>query len=118
MENVEEKPKRTRKKKAVEPETVEQEPATVQDAEASLQEMPAEASVTVSKAKEKPKANAYTVKVKASLLNLRERPEANARIIGVAKHNDRLTVIDDLDEGWGKLESGYVLLKFTERVDG
>lgn len=39
MENME-KPKRTRRKKEVEPEAVEQETATVQDAQASLQESP------------------------------------------------------------------------------
>lgn len=112
MENVEQKPKRTRRK------AVEQEPATVQDAEASLQEKPVKAAVSRSKAKEAPKPTAYTVKVKASLLNVRERPEAMARIIGVAKHNSNLNVIDELDDGWGKLENGgYVLLKYTERDD-
>lgn len=76
------------------------------------------ASVSRSKAKEAPKPTAYTVKVKASLLNVRERPELTARIIGVAKHNANLTVIDELDNGWAKLDDGtYVLLKFTERND-
>ena len=118
MENVEEKPKRTRKKKAVEPETVEQEPATVQDAEVSLREMPMEASVIDSKAAEAPKANTRTVKVNASLLNVRERPEAMSRIKGVVKHNQVLAIADELDDGWGKLaDGGYIMMKFTERVD-
>lgn len=110
--NEETKPKRTRRK------AVEQETATVQEAEASLQENRAEASVSRSKAKEAPKANAYTVKVGASLLNVRERPEAMARIKGVVKHNQVLEIIDELDDGWGKIEGGYVRLEFTERVDG
>lgn len=101
------KPKRTRRKpKAVEP--------TV---EAKAVETVSEEPVIKSKAAYKPKANKYTGKVIASLLNVREKPEINAAVFYAVNYNDKLVIVDE-NNGWGKLENGgFVMLKFIKKVD-
>lgn len=110
IEETKPKAKRTRRKKAVEPvvETV---------SEAPEPETAPEAPVIKSKAVSKPKANKYTGKVIASLLNVREKPEINAAVFYAVNYNDKLVIVDEIN-GWGKLENGgFVMLKFIKKVD-
>ncbi len=107
------KAKRTRRKKAVEPvvETVSAIP------EVGVVKTTSEEPAIKSKAVSKPKANKYTGKVIASLLNVREKPEMNAAVLYAVNYNDKLVIVDE-NNGWGKLENGgFVMLKFIKKVD-
>ncbi|WP_104697867.1 MULTISPECIES: SH3 domain-containing protein [unclassified Helicobacter] len=57
-----------------------------------------------------------TYKVKVAVGNVREKPLANAKIIAKV-YRDEILKIQEIGNGWGKIEQGYIALKLVERID-
>ncbi len=72
-------------------------------------------------AKEKEKIIEVKGKVNAGTLNIRKKPDLNARVIGQLKRGDIIDVLNELDEWYqiilkNKKEGGYVYKKYIEIV--
>ena len=58
----------------------------------------------------------YKVKVTATALNVRQGPGIGYKKIGLLSNGERLTIIDE-NGLWGKIEgSGWISLKYTNRI--
>lgn len=58
----------------------------------------------------------YTVKITASVLNVRKEPNSKAKITAKIKKGEVYTIVDE-SNGWGKLKSGagWIYLRYTKR---
>lgn len=68
----------------------------------------------VSKIQSLDQDGAYRVKVAVG--NLREKPLVNANIVGKV-YKDEILKIQEVGNGWGKTEQGYIALRLVERID-
>ena len=58
----------------------------------------------------------YDVSVVSNLLNVREAPEANSKIVKQIKKNTQYTIIEE-KSGWGHIaNSGWVMLQYVRKV--
>lgn len=101
-----EKPKRTRRK-----------PATKKVEQLEVQETPAKAPETDSKADAEPKLIGYRARVTAGLLNVRERPTKASKTVGDPLKGNTVVQIVAEENGWGMITNGYVMLDYIERID-
>ncbi|WP_027327201.1 SH3 domain-containing protein [Helicobacter pametensis] len=60
-----------------------------------------------------PKTTSYLVE--ASLLNVRKTPNAYAQIVKRLPHASQVQVLE-IQDGWARLESGWVMLDFLRRL--
>ena len=56
-----------------------------------------------------------------STLNIRQEPTLSASIVGVLRNGTRMIILDETDDGWGRMEtaeySGYVKMSFVRREE-
>ena len=59
----------------------------------------------------------YQVKITASVLNVREKPNTSSKIVATVK-KDQVYIITDVQNGWGLLKSGagWISLKYTKKL--
>ena len=64
----------------------------------------------------KPSEGGYTVRVTASVLNIRKEPSAKSKKVGSIKKGEVYTIVKE-SNGWGKLKSGagWIYLKYTTK---
>lgn len=62
--------------------------------------------------------NSYDVTVSVKLLNHRKEPTLDSEVISQFEKGKKLTIIEDIDQVWGKTtDGGWVALKFCKRID-
>ena len=57
----------------------------------------------------------YDIKIIADVLNIREKPGTDNKIVGTTKKNDKHTITKEKD-GWGKISTGWISLKYTKKI--
>ena len=62
------------------------------------------------------KSGGYTVRITATVLNVREKPNSSSKIVEKINKGEVYTIVDE-SNGWGKLKSGigWIFLKYTKK---
>jgi len=63
----------------------------------------------------------FLARVKVNLLNVREKPNRNSKIVALLKKDDKVEIKKSIDVNetiWYQIDRGYISAKYTELVKG